>query len=270
MRLADLLSLMAVLRDPARGCPWDREQDFASIAPYTIEEAYEVADAIARGNMGDLKDELGDLLLQVVYHAQMAGEAGEFDFASVADAITRKMIRRHPHVFGSEETRSAIDVKGLWNRIKAEEARGRRERAGAESEPDSVLDGVPLTFPAMTRAVKIQKKAASVGFDWTEPVQILSKVREETDELEQEIKAGNQVEIEDELGDLLFVLANLSRRLKVDPEAAVRAANAKFERRFRHIEQRLRAEGKLAEDTPLEELELLWLDAKRQEKTAAE
>ena len=265
-----MLSLMSVLRDPARGCPWDREQNFASIAPYTIEEAYEVADAIARGDMGDLKDELGDLLLQVVYHAQMAGEAGEFDFASVADAVTRKMIRRHPHVFGSDETRFAVDVKGLWNRIKAEEARARREQAGAENAPDSVLDGVPLALPAMTRSVKMQKKAASVGFDWAEPVQILSKVREEIDELEVEIKAGDQGKMEEELGDLLFVLANLGRRLKVDPEAAVRAANAKFERRFRHIERRLKAEGKLAADTSLEELEMLWLDAKRQEKSATE
>jgi MazG family protein len=270
MSLADLLALMAVLRDPARGCPWDREQDFASIAPYTVEEAYEVADAIARGNMADLRDELGDLLLQVVYHAQMAGEAGDFDFADVADAVTRKMIRRHPHVFGSEETRSAVDVKGLWNRIKAEEAQARREQAGAHSEPDSVLDGVPLALPAMTRAVKIQKRAASVGFDWAEPAQILDKVREELAELEEEIRAGDQVKMEEELGDLFFVLANLGRRLKVYPEAAVRAANAKFERRFRHIERRLKAGGKLVKDTPLEDLERLWLDAKRQEKPAAE
>lgn len=232
MSIEDLALLMRVLRDEERGCPWDREQSFATIAPYTIEEAYEVADAIARGDLGDLKDELGDLLLQVVYHAQMAGEAGAFDFADIADAICRKMIRRHPHVFGDDEVRAATEVKGLWDRVKAEEKAAKVQGVDAGAAPESLLDNVPVALPALTRAVKLQKRAAKIGFDWTEARQIFDKLKEELAEFEAEINEGETSRIEDELGDILFVMANLARRLSIDPEAALRGANAKFERPF--------------------------------------
>ncbi|HKJ60925.1 MAG TPA: nucleoside triphosphate pyrophosphohydrolase, partial [Hyphomicrobiales bacterium] len=186
---------MAVLRNKEHGCPWDVEQDFASIAPYTIEEAYEVADAIARGDLHDLKDELGDLLLQVVYHAQMAEEAGEFGFSGVADAVTRKMIRRHPHVFGDEQAKAAGAVRGMWDRIKAEEAAAKAAAKGDTPAKESALDGVPLNLPALTRSVKIQKRAAKTGFDWGEVPPILDKLKEELSELEEEISEGNQTRI---------------------------------------------------------------------------
>jgi MazG family protein len=268
LNIEDLLALMAVLRDPTRGCPWDRQQSFASIAPYTIEEAYEVADAIARGDLPGLKEELGDLLLQVAYHAQMAGEDGHFDFAGVADAITRKMIRRHPHVFGDEEMRAGVEIRGLWERIKAEEAKARQ--AASETPPggsESVLDGVTAGLPALSRSVKLQKRAAGVGFDWPEPAQMLDKIREELAEFERELGAGQRDGMEDELGDLFFVLANLSRRLSIDPEAAIRRANAKFERRFRHIERRLRETGRDPGRATLDEMETLWREAKALEKS---
>jgi MazG family protein len=268
LTLEDLLALMAVLRDPSRGCPWDREQTFATIAPYTIEEAYEVADAIARADMSGLKEELGDLLLQVAYHAQMAGEDRHFDFADVADAITRKMIRRHPHVFGDEEARAKLEIRGLWERIKAGEAKAKQ--AAGETQPAgdaSILDGVTAGLPALARSVKLQKRAAKVGFDWSEPAQMLAKIREELAEFELELHAGRQDGMEDELGDLFFVLANLSRRLSIDPEAAIRRANVKFERRFRHIERRLRETGRDADRATLEEMETLWHEAKTLEKS---
>jgi ATP diphosphatase len=268
LTLADFLDVMAVLRDPERGCRWDLEQDFASIAPYTIEEAYEVADAIARGDMADLKDELGDLLLQVAYHAQMADEAGRFDFAAVADGVARKMIRRHPHVFGDADGKVAALIPGLWDRVKAEEAEAKRQAAGgaAEAEAKGLLDGVPLALPALTRSVKLQRKAAKVGFDWTEARLILDKLREEMAEFEAEIESGQQAEMAEEFGDLLFVLANLARHLTIDPEVALDGANRKFERRFRHIERRLREAGRTLEAASLAEMEELWQDAKRLEK----
>ncbi len=268
MSVGDLLTLMAVLRDPSHGCPWDQKQTFSTIAPYTIEEAYEVADAIARGDISGVKEELGDLLLQVVYHAQMAQEDDQFTFEHVADAITRKMIRRHPHVFGDEETRDNIDIRGLWERIKAEEAMAKQEAAGTADDADqSILDGVTPGLPALARSVKLQKKAARVGFDWPEPGQMLAKVREELAEFEQELGAGDRDGMEEEMGDLLFILANLSRALSIDPEAALRRANAKFERRFRHIERRLRENGRAPEDATLEEMEGFWREAKDREKS---
>jgi ATP diphosphatase len=267
MTLADFLDLMAVLRDPKRGCPWDVQQSFATIAPYTIEEAYEVADAIARGDMADLRDELGDLLLQVAYHAQMADEAGEFDFAAVADSVTRKMIRRHPHVFGDADGHRAELVRGLWDRVKADEAEAKRlARGGAEPEPKRLLDGVPLALPALTRSVKLQGKAAKVGFDWAETPLILDKLREEIAEFEAEVEAGRRAEMEEEYGDLMFVLANVARHLDIDPEAALARANRKFERRFGHIERRLRADGRTLESASLAEMEALWIEAKTLEK----
>jgi ATP diphosphatase len=282
--LADLLSVMAALRTPGTGCPWDLAQSFATIAPYTIEEAYEVADAIARGDLGDLKDELGDLLLQVVYHARMAEEQRAFDFADVADAITRKMIRRHPHVFGSAEERAAGAQPGFWSRIKAEEKAGPQPavaRDGGEqpARTSSHLDGVPVALPALMRAVKLQDKAARVGFDWPSLAPVFDKMREELDELaEIALRADPRApdplpaspearaRIEEELGDVLFVVANVARHLGVDPEAALRGANEKFVRRFRFIEEALAGRGKCAEDSSLEEMDALWEQAKATER----
>jgi MazG family protein len=256
-----LLAIMARLRDPNGGCPWDLEQDFASIAPYTIEEAYEVADAIERGDLGDLKDELGDLLLQVVFHSRMAEEAGHFAFDDVAEAISGKMVRRHPHVFGDEGERSAGEVKTRWEEIKAE------EKAAKGAAPASILDDVPLALPALTRAVKLQNRAARVGFDWPDTSLVVDKLNEEMLELSAEIaKGGEPDRLEDEMGDLLFVYANLARHLKVDPEAALRRANAKFRRRFGRIEEKLAAMGKRPEDSSLEEMDALWNEAKREER----
>ncbi len=237
---------MARLRDPETGCPWDIEQSFASIAPYTIEEAYEVADAIARGDIDHLKDELGDLLLQVVYHARMAEELGRFDFADVVDAITRKMVRRHPHVFEDPSLRESFEKSRVWERIKAEEKASRET-----GEAGSVLDDVPVALPALTRAVKLQAKAARVGFDWPSLDPVLAKAEEELDELkaaraaaDADGGAASTAKVVEEFGDLLFVMANLARHLKIDPETALREANLKFMRRFGKIEAALRAEGR--------------------------
>jgi MazG family protein len=265
-----LLWVMARLRDPEGGCPWDLEQDFATIAPYTIEEAYEVADAIARGDMAGLEDELGDLLLQVVYHAQMAAEAGHFDFARVAAAIAEKMIRRHPHVFGAAEVASAAAQTLAWEDTKARERAGKaRERAGkarAAREAASVLDDVPLALPALTRAQKLQRRAARVGFDWPEAAQVLAKIEEEIGEIRAELAtAAPRERLAGEVGDLLFAVVNLARHLGLDGEAALRATNAKFERRFRAIEDALAATGRRLEDASLDEMEALWQAAKRRD-----
>jgi MazG family protein len=264
--LGDLLAVMARLRDKHSGCPWDIEQNFATIAPYTIEEAYEVADAIAREDLDELKDELGDLLLQVVYHAQMASELGRFDFDDVTDGIARKMIRRHPHVFGVA-SREEFLTKDLWQRIKAEE----KAERGTDGQV-SRLDDVPLALPALTRAVKLQKRAAEVGFDWPDLMPVLAKAEEEIAELraalaERETKQGKDRtgRVVEEFGDLLFVMANIARHLKLDPEAALRGANTKFVRRFRSIEAALAEEGRKPEDATLEEMDQLWDEAKAAE-----
>ncbi len=263
--LSDLLAVMAGLRTPGTGCPWDLEQTFATIAPYTIEEAYEVADAIAHDDIAGLKDELGDLLLQVVYHARMAQEQDAFAFDDVVDAITRKMIRRHPHVFGTAEERAAGAAPGFWDRIKAQEK-------GDEASTGSLLDDVPTALPALTRAIKLQSKAAKVGFDWPSLSPVLAKLKEELAELEDAIAksaAGSETSaraIDEEFGDLLFVVANLARHLKLDPEASLRAANQKFIRRFRYIEERLAADGRTPSDSDLAEMDALWNDAKAKER----
>jgi ATP diphosphatase len=267
-----LNEIMAALRTPGTGCPWDLEQTFATIVPYTLEEAYEVADAIERGDVADLRDELGDLLLQVVFHARMAEEEGRFDFGDVVDAITRKLIRRHPHVFGEARDLSSDEVKALWGRIKAEE---KRERAAARcaagmpaEETSGALAGVPLALPGLTRALKLQQKAGKVGFDWNDPRAVLAKLREEIDEVEAELDANDAQRVADEVGDLLFAVANLARHLRVDPEAALRGANAKFERRFAHIESRLGGDGRAPADATLDEMEALWSEAKQRERQA--
>jgi nucleoside triphosphate diphosphatase len=276
--MADLLAVMAALRTPVTGCPWDLEQTFETIAPYTIEEAYEVHDAIERGDRRELRDELGDLLLQVVYHARIAEEERAFDFADVVDAVTNKMIRRHPHVFGDEKERAATLQTGWWEKIKAEEKAAKRGN-GAETPvaPASLLADVPLALPALTRATKLQAKAARVGFDWPSLAPVFAKMREELSELE-EIAApadprgpsapASPVDprIAEELGDLLFVVANVARHLAIDPETALRSANTKFTRRFAHIEARLAAQGKQPADSTLEEMDALWDEAKAREK----
>ncbi len=254
-----LLAVMARLRDRDTGCPWDIEQTFASIAPYTIEEAYEVADAIARDDMADLQAELGDLLLQVVYHAQMAAEAGHFDFAAVARGIAAKMVRRHPHVFGNTEVEGAAAQSRAWEEQKAAE----RAARGADA---SALADIPLALPALTRALKLQRRAARVGFDWGDTGPVLAKLREEIDELEAELAQGRQAAVAAEMGDLLFTVVNLARRLGVDAETALRGTNAKFERRFRHIETGLAAEGRRPEQADLAELDARWEAAKAAER----
>tara|TARA_B100001939_G_scaffold331712_3_gene330050 strand:- start:51658 stop:52500 length:843 start_codon:yes stop_codon:yes gene_type:complete len=263
--LLKLLAIMERLRDPQKGCAWDREQDFHSIAPYTIEEAYEVAEAIEQQDMAALKEELGDLLLQVVFHAQMAREQGAFDFEDVARGICEKMIRRHPHVFGSENIRTAEEQTRAWEEHKARE---RQEKNG--SRPSSALDGITRGLPALTRAVKLQKRAARVGFDWPETHQVLDKLNEEMAELSAELVKNkaeqNRELIAEEFGDMMFVYANLARHLDIDPESALRSANAKFERRFRRIEEILREQGKKAEHCTLEELDRYWDQAKQEEK----
>jgi nucleoside triphosphate diphosphatase len=273
--ISDLLRAMERLRDPENGCPWDREQSFATIAPYTIEEAYEVADAIARNDLDALKDELGDLLLQVVYHARMAEEDGRFGFSDVVDAITAKMIRRHPHVFEDTSLRDAFLTSGTWERIKAEEkatrgaAAGGSAARGAGDEAGSLLDDVPVALPALARAVKLQSRAARVGFDWPSLAPVLAKIEEEIAELKsaiadekREADAPASKKVTEEFGDLLFVMANVARHLGVDPEGALRVANAKFVRRFRSIEAALRAEGRTPEDATLAEMDQLWDEAK--------
>lgn len=281
--VGDLIGVMAALRAPETGCPWDIAQTFATIAPYTIEEAYEVADAIGRSDMADLKEELGDLLLQVVYHARMAEEQGAFDFGDVADGVTRKMIRRHPHVFGTAEERAAGAAPGFWERIKAgERAAKAAERArlvAAISPPPnaaspSLLDDVPVAMPGLTRALKLQGKAARVGFDWPALTNVFDKLHEELSELQEAIAAAaapsstEQAHIEEEFGDLLFVLANVGRHLQIDPEKALRGANQKFTRRFRHIEQRLAAEGRSPQQSTLAEMDGLWDEAKALERVS--
>ncbi|MGV8838745.1 MAG: nucleoside triphosphate pyrophosphohydrolase [Bauldia sp.] len=258
--VARLIEIMAALRHPVSGCPWDLEQSFATIAPYTIEEAYEVADAIERHDMDALRDELGDLLFQSVYHARLAEEAGAFAFGDVVEAITKKMIRRHPHVFGD-----AVATRGFWERSKAEE---RKAKAVAGGSSPGLLDDVPVTLPGLARAMKLQKRAATVGFDWSETATVLDKVREETAEIGTEIAASpvDADRVEDEIGDLLFAVANLARHLKVDPDAALRRTNAKFERRFRHIERRLAEQGKPLAEAGLEAMEALWVEAKEAER----
>jgi ATP diphosphatase len=265
--IAELLAVMAALRTPGTGCPWDLAQTFATIAPYTIEEAYEVADAIERTDMAALKDELGDLLLQVVYHARLAEEQGAFAFADVVAAITAKMIRRHPHVFGSDAERAAGAAPGFWERIKATEKVDAASRAAA-----GVLDDVPAALPALTRAVKLQHKAAKVGFDWPSLAPVFAKAREEIAELEEAIAVSAQAraaasdEVAEEFGDLLFVMANVGRHLKIDPETALRAANAKFTRRFQRIEALLAADGRAPAQSTLAEMDRLWDQAKAEER----
>lgn len=257
--LTRLLDIMARLRDPQSGCPWDREQTFATIAPYTVEEAYEVADAIERGDIGDLKEELGDLLLQVVFHSRIAEEAGQFTFADVAQAISDKMIRRHPHVFEGLAYADAAAQTAGWEASKA------AERA-AKGKNTSLLDDIPAGLPAMTRAVKLTKRAARVGFDWPSTREVLDKLREELAELEVEIEAADHAKAREELGDLLFVIANLARKLDVEPEDALRSANAKFSRRFAFIEQSLADRGSSPEASDLAEMDALWNAAKAEER----
>jgi ATP diphosphatase len=255
-----LIEIMAALRTLDTGCPWDLKQDFASIAPYTIEEAYEVADAIARGDLGDLREELGDLLLQVVYHARMAQEQGAFDFGDVVQAITEKMLRRHPHVFGDAQGLDHEAVGKLWQDIKA------GEKAAKPAPHAGALAGVPVALPALTRALKLQNKAGDVGFDWNDPFAVLAKIREEADEIEAELKAEEKDKAAREVGDLLFAVVNLARHLRADPEALLRETNAKFERRFASIERALAARGKSPKQASLAEMDALWNAAKAAEK----
>ena len=256
-RVEDLIGIMARLRDPERGCPWDRVQTFRTIVPYTIEEAYEVADAIERENLSDLRDELGDLLFQVVFHAQVAHEAGEFGFEDVVDAITGKMIRRHPHVFGDAEDRNPEEQSQQWEEMKA------AERSGSGGG-GSLLDNVPIALPALTRAVKLQRRAAKCGFDWPNSDEVFDKITEELGELRDAVRAGGRTGIDDELGDLLFTVANLARHIGTDPESCARAANRKFERRFRELERRAGAAS--AEALTTMDLDAIWSEIKAQEK----
>ena len=256
-----LIEIMAALRTPGTGCPWDLEQNFATIAPYTLEEAYEVADAILRGDLEDLREELGDLLLQVVFHARMAQEQGAFDFGDVVQSITEKLLRRHPHVFGEARGLTAEAVEGLWESIKADEKARKRDdrRAGA-------LAGVPVGLPALTRALKLQQKAGKVGFDWNDPMAVLAKIREEADEIEADLRSGRREQAAAEVGDLLFAVVNLTRHLDADPEGTLRTSNQKFERRFAAIERALAARGKSPADATLAEMDALWDEAKAAEK----
>src|SRR5215475_7612017 len=258
--IQELLTIMRRLRDPKGGCPWDLEQDFGTIAPYTIEEAYEVASAIEDKDYAALKDELGDLMLQVVFHSQMADEKGLFSFPDVVRAICTKMIRRHPHVFARGGADTPDAVRAAWEDIK------RQERAAKGATPESLLDDVPSALPALMRAVKLQNRAAEVGFDWPSAINVTDKIAEETRELAEAAAAGEQAHVAEEFGDLLFAMANLGRHLKLDPEDALRAANAKFVRRFKAIEAGLRAQGRTPEEASLEEMEALWQEAKKAEK----
>lgn len=270
--IARLIEIMAALRTPTTGCPWDLEQTFATIAPYTIEEAYEVADAIERGDMPDLQDELGDLLLQVVYHARMAEEQNAFAFGDVVHSVTTKMIRRHPHVFGDEAERAAGAAKGFWEQIKATEKSGK-----SPSQSASLLDDVPVTLPGLTRAVKLQHKAAKVGFDWPGLAPVFEKLQEEIREFEEvaapaDPRGANdrsQVEkIQEEFGDILFVMANIARHLNLDPETALRGANQKFTRRFAYIEARLAEQGKTPAQSNLQDMDALWDEIRAAERNA--
>ncbi|KPB01360.1 nucleoside triphosphate pyrophosphohydrolase [Ahrensia marina] len=264
-----LVDIMARLRDPQNGCAWDVEQTFETIMPYTIEEAYEVADAIERGDMDDLADELGDLLLQVVYHARMAEEAGLFAFGDVVHAVTDKMIRRHPHVFGPDNTRSMTMAKGMWEKVKAQEKADKAKRqleAGTISKRPSLLDDVPRAQPSLMRSLKLQKKAATVGFDWSEAEPILDKIHEEIGELSEAMQSGDEKHITEEYGDLLFVMVNLGRHLGIEAEAALAGTNLKFSRRFAFIEEKLDQAGKSIKDASLDEMEALWQLAKTELK----
>ena len=258
-----ILDIMAALRTPETGCPWDLQQDFTSIAPYTIEEAYEVTDAIERGDMDDLKDELGDLLLQVVFHARMAEEADLFTFDDVVDAIADKMTRRHPHVFGNSEAADSDAVRQNWEEIKAAE----KAAKGKTDTDDSLLADVPTTLPALTRAVKLQKRAARIGFDWSEAEPIFAKLEEEIGELREAMSRNNSADIEDEYGAVLFVIANLARHLSLDPEAALRKGNAKFTRRFQALERFAKQAKADFTDFTLDEYEVFWQRAKAEEKS---
>jgi ATP diphosphatase len=258
--IARLIEIMAALRTPGSGCPWDLKQTFETIAPYTIEEAYEVADAITRGDLQDLREELGDLLLQVVFHARMAEEQSRFDFGGVVEAITEKLIRRHPHVFGDHKDLSPDGVKSLWHQIKAEEKSGRPDKE------QGALSGIPAGFPSLMRALKLQQKASAVGFDWNDPRAVLAKIREEAQEIEAAVDIGDRNEIAGEIGDLLFAVVNLARHLDVDPDSSLRGTNRKFERRFAAIETALAVQGKKPQDATLEEMDALWNAAKAAER----
>jgi len=268
--ISSLIAIMAALRTPETGCPWDLEQSFETIAPYTLEEAYEVVDAVQRKDMVDLKEELGDLLLQVVFHAQMAAEEKLFDFNDVVEAITRKLIRRHPHVFGNTRDLTPQQVKDLWDNIKLEEKQERlqaRLEAGfLDEEKRGYLDGIAMPLPALVRAEKLTSKAAKVGFDWPGAEQVIEKIREELAEVETEIASGDSDALEDEIGDLLFAVANLARHAKIDPEKALRRTNTKFERRFSSIERELLDQGRSLVETDLDEMESLWNKAKDAER----
>ncbi|WGD48629.1 nucleoside triphosphate pyrophosphohydrolase [Bradyrhizobium sp. CB1650] len=270
--ISRLIEIMAALRTPVTGCPWDLEQNFATIAPYTIEEAYEVVDAITRGDLDDLREELGDLLLQVVYHARMAEEQNAFAFGDVVEAITRKMIRRHPHVFVDKDGNLApAHVTEVWDRIKAEEKAERAaRRPPEETSHKSLLSSVKAGQPALTRAMELQRKASTVGFDWNDPRAVLQKIREEADEIEAALDRNDKQELAEETGDLLFALVNLARHIDADPEAALRATNAKFERRFAYIERALEAQGRSLDQASLAEMDALWNAAKGEEKTESE
>ncbi|KTS78600.1 nucleoside triphosphate hydrolase [Pseudomonas oryzihabitans] len=269
-QLDDLLHLMARLRDPQHGCPWDLQQDYASIVPHTLEEAYEVADAIAKRDFPQVRDELGDLLFQVVYYSQLGREDGHFDFPQVVDGITRKLVRRHPHVFPDGDLHGPLDlprldeatIKRRWEEIKAEE---RAEKAAAP-EQLSLLDDVPAALPALSRAAKLQKRAANVGFDWADATPVVAKIQEELDEVREAMANGQAAQVAEEVGDLLFVMVNLARHLRVDAEDALRQANAKFEQRFRYIEEALKAQGRTPQEASLEEMDALWDAAKVAEK----
>jgi len=270
--ISRLLEIMAMLRTPGTGCPWDLEQDFATIAPYTIEEAYEVADAIARDDLDDLRDELGDLLLQVVFHARMAEEQHAFAFGDVVEAITRKMIRRHPHVFADKDGKvTPAHVKGVWDQIKAEEKAERAARRPPEETAahKSLLSGVKAGQPALARAMELQRKASTVGFDWNDPRAVLHKIREETDEIEAALDRGDARELAEETGDLLFALVNLARHVGADPDLALRGTNAKFERRFGYIERALQQQGRSLQSASLAEMDALWNEAKGEEVSSS-
>jgi len=271
--ISRLIEIMAALRDPKTGCPWDIKQDFQSIKPYTIEEAYEVADAIERNDMDDLTDELGDLLLQVVFHARMAQENGDFEFGDVVEAITRKMIRRHPHVFSDAHADTPEGVKVQWDDIKAAEKAertARRKARGAAAEGNGGrLDGVPRALPALTEAIKLQQQAARVGFDWSEAGPVLAKIEEELAELREALESNEKGKVQEEFGDLVFALVNLGRHVGAEPEMALRGTNEKFRRRFSHIENTLQVKGEDLQEATLERMEELWVEAKRLETDGA-
>ena len=260
-----LIEIMAALREPDSGCAWDLAQSFETIVPYTIEESYEVADAVARGDMNDLKEELGDLLLQVIFQSRIAEELNFFDFGSVVEAVTEKMLRRHPHVFGTARDLSPEELETLWEQIKQEERAAKADERCSLAK--SRLDGVARALPGLSRAVKLQAKASSVGFDWKEARVVLDKIREETEEIAEALESGDQESIREEIGDLFFTVANLARHVKVDPETAIRQANSKFERRFHFIEKSLAELNKVIDEVGFEEMESLWNLARQKEKS---